>query len=458
MSDGGEGAEDSRTSLLPRAAHVAAALAGSASRWLARVWTWLSADPMRVLGWVVVGVVPVVTAMWVWTDTIAPCAYGAFGPMCHADPVAPVSPISIAPTLIAQLDAGVYLQAGRVWALASIASGALAMVLAAARLSRWSIVLAAVPLLSAIVFGSLMMTSIVALASVAWILAPRDLVRSIAAGGLAIAVVWGLLPISTLFAGPGGPGRGGDLRSLLILTAAIVIGWVGISMIAASWRAAVRLREAWAVRKRAMQVEIRARERARLARDLHDVVAHHVSLVAVRAESAPYTRPDIDTAAREVLADIATDARAALGELRQVLGVLQRSEDAVELAPQPTGADVGILVADARAAGQVVEVRGDWGPVPAAAGYVLYRAAQEALTNARRHASAAPVTLRRDRRGDVLGLTVSNPVDRQADAGASGRGLVGMRERVESLGGSLEAQTTDGTFTLRVVIPVDSDS
>ncbi|MBZ2199719.1 sensor histidine kinase [Occultella gossypii] len=332
------------------------------------------------------------------------------------------------------------------------------MVLAAARLSRWSIVLAAAPLLSAIVFGSLMMTSLVALAAVAWILAPRDPLRSIAAGGLAIAVVWGLLPISTLFAGPGGAGRGGDLRSLLILTAAIVIGWVGISIIAAGWRVAVRLREARAIRRHAIQVEIRASERARLARDLHDVVAHHVSLVAVRAESAPYTHPAIDPVAREVLADIATDARAAMGELRQVLAVLQRSEDVVELAPQPTVADIDILVADARAAGQVVEVKGQWGPVTAAAGYVLYRATQEALTNARRHASAAPVTLRRDRRGDVLGLTVTNPVDPLADAGAPGRGLIGMRERVESLGGSLDTQTADGTFTLRVIIPVDSDS
>ena len=101
-----------------------------------------------------------------------------------------------------------------------------------------------------------------------------------------------------------------------------------------------------ATERHALEIESLAGERARLARDLHDVVAHHVSLVAVRAESAPFLHPGLNDDARAVLAAIAADAREALTELRQVLVVLQRTSDESERAPQPTACDVDDLVAE----------------------------------------------------------------------------------------------------------------
>lgn len=193
-------------------------------------------------------------------------------------------------------------------------------------------------------------------------------------------------------------------------------------------------------------------ERARLARDLHDVVAHHVSLVAVRAESAPYVHPDLGDDARAVLRDIAADARSALSELRQVLKVLERSDPAPH-APQPRADDVGALVDEARAAGQHVELSGAWSEVPASHGYVLYRAVQEGLTNARRHAPGAGAALNLQQRGGVVGFTLTNRSEHAVVE--EGSGLAGMRERVESLGGAMETTAGDGRFSLVVMLPAE---
>ncbi|PFG34861.1 sensor histidine kinase [Sanguibacter antarcticus] len=208
----------------------------------------------------------------------------------------------------------------------------------------------------------------------------------------------------------------------------------------------------------ALHIELIAGERAQVARDLHDVVAHHVSLVAVRAESAPYQHPDLNAAARAVLADIAEDARQALGELRQVLVVLQRTEVSgngqPSRAPQPKAADIDELVLSAQAAGQHVDVDGGWGTVPSAQGYVLYRAVQEGLTNARRHAPRSLVTLARTRACSTVGFTMTN-LSRGTGPAEPGRGIIGMRERVESLGGTMTAEFGEDRFHLMVTLPVD---
>ena len=169
----------------------------------------------------------------------------------------------------------------------------------------------------------------------------------------------------------------------------------------AAWRLRVsgqRELERKALAARSGEVEQQAavvEERARLARDLHDVVAHHVSLIAVRAETAPYTHPDLDPQARSVLGDIAADARLALDELRGVLGILGRS-GAVERAPQPTWSDITALVERTRSAGVDIEMIGDTSAeVGPSAGYAAYRVVQEALTNARKHAPGARVTRHR---------------------------------------------------------------
>ncbi len=194
-------------------------------------------------------------------------------------------------------------------------------------------------------------------------------------------------------------------------------------------------------------------ERARLARDLHDVVAHHISLIAVRAETAPYTEPELGDAGRRVLTDIAADARLALDELRGVLGILGRAGEA-ERAPQPTLADIAGLVERTRAAGQDVHLSGDPGaPVPGAAGYAAYRVVQEALTNARKHAPGSVATIAVETTPRLLTVRVSNPAVEASYDGSGGRGLVGMRERVEALGGRLRLRTTEGRFDVEATLP-----
>lgn len=252
--------------------------------------------------------------------------------------------------------------------------------------------------------------------------------------------------------GPVTSGTGADFEwAALAMYAFWVLAVVGVAAaIGASQRSRRRQADAHLTERHALQVESLAGERARLARDLHDVVAHHVSLVAVRAESAPFIHPDLNDDAREVLAAIATDAREALTELRQVLVVLQRTSDEGERIPQPTACDVDDLVASAVAAGQPVALDGEWRDVPPAAGYVLYRAVQEGLTNARRHAPGVTARLSRTLTDGAVGFRMTNPAGRDAEPG---RGLIGMRERVEALGGTMTAVVIDKEFVLEVAVP-----
>lgn len=137
-------------------------------------------------------------------------------------------------------------------------------------------------------------------------------------------------------------------------------------------------------------------ERARITRELHDVVAHHLSLIAVRAETAPCRRLGLDEQARDELAEVATTARSALVEMRRLLGVLRSEHASPERTPQPQLADLPDLVASARRSGLPARltVHGTpQGEAPAAVGVTAYRLVQEALSNAGRHAAGAPVTV-----------------------------------------------------------------
>ena len=184
--------------------------------------------------------------------------------------------------------------------------------------------------------------------------ARRAVVPFAATLGVAIAYcrtgVEAYLPIGPVTAGSEGT-RGTVLMVyILISTSVVTCGWL-FGQARRTWARGI---EVEAAEQHAYEVESLAGERARLARDLHDVVAHHVSLVAVRAESAPYVHPSLNDEARAVLAAIAADAREALTELRQVLVVLQRT-DGADRAPQPTACEVDGLVAAAVAAGQPVD-------------------------------------------------------------------------------------------------------
>ncbi|WP_421735333.1 sensor histidine kinase [Cellulomonas sp.] len=280
----------------------------------------------------------------------------------------------------------------------------------------------------------------------------RAVVPTIAA---IFVVVWfcGTETPAYLPIGPVTSGTGADYEwTALWIYTFWVLAVVGVAAaVGATQRSRRRQAEAQVTERHALQVESLAGERARLARDLHDVVAHHVSLVAVRAESAPFIHPDLNDDARQVLAAIATDAREALTELRQVLVVLQRTSDEGERTPQPTACDVDDLVASAVAAGQPVTLDGEWRDVPPATGYVLYRAVQEGLTNARRHAPGVTARLSRSQSDGAVGFRMANPAERVAEPG---RGLIGMRERVEALGGTMTAVMDDEEFVLQIQVPV----
>jgi signal transduction histidine kinase len=201
-------------------------------------------------------------------------------------------------------------------------------------------------------------------------------------------------------------------------------------------------------------------ERARIARELHDVVAHHMSLVAVRAETAPYRLTDLTDPVRAEFASLSDTAREALADMRRLLGVL-RDDQPAALAPQPRLTDVPALVDAARQAGVTVELSlpATLDQVPSAVAVCAYRIVQESLSNASQHAPGTPVTVTVHRDPAAVVLLVANgPGVHSVRAGGTrgtGHGLAGMRERVALLGGSLSAgPTPDGRFLVSAVLPL----
>jgi signal transduction histidine kinase len=206
-------------------------------------------------------------------------------------------------------------------------------------------------------------------------------------------------------------------------------------------------------------------ERTRIARELHDVVAHHMSLIAVQAETAPYRLSGLPENALTEFASMSGVAREALAEMRRLLGVLRQDQPTqLELKPQPELTDVPALVATARRAGVEVElwVPAGWRKVPAGVGVCAYRIVQESLSNASQHAPGAAVTVTVDHDAEVVQLRVANGPGGQASASGEpglgpgpGHGLTGMRERVALLGGSLSAGPTPaGGFVVSAVLPL----
>lgn len=203
-------------------------------------------------------------------------------------------------------------------------------------------------------------------------------------------------------------------------------------------------------------------ERQRLARELHDVVAHHMAGIAIQAEAAPYRVQDPPPELAESLAEIRALAVDGLSELRRVLGVLRTEtgpETGPETAPQPGLDRYGELIASARAGGLSVDVSVTVLPLPAATGLSAYRILQEALSNVMKHAPGARVLVRTDYGPGTLTLTVRNdPVDAVPAATAAlstGHGLIGMRERAAMLGGHvLAGPAADGGFAVVATLPL----
>lgn len=202
----------------------------------------------------------------------------------------------------------------------------------------------------------------------------------------------------------------------------------------------------------------RLQERARIARELHDVVAHHLSVVVVRADSAPHRLPDVPDAVREEFTGIADEARASLTEMRRVLRLLREPAEQPRTGPQPGLEQVAELVESTRRAGADVRLVGD---VPTgfdpAVELTAYRVVQEGLSNAVRHALHAAVEVAVRRTAGELEVTVQNekPPRAVVPAPGSGHGLTGMRERVALVDGTVSiGPTPEGGYLVQAVIPV----
>ncbi|MFH9292935.1 sensor histidine kinase [Streptomyces sp. NPDC017520] len=204
-------------------------------------------------------------------------------------------------------------------------------------------------------------------------------------------------------------------------------------------------------------------ERAAIARELHDMIAHSVSVIAVRAESATYTTPDLSPPARDAFQEIAGTARSSMAELRRLLGVL-RTGDGAETAtpltaPQPSLAGLDDLLEQHRAVGGAAELRvtGERAPLPASWELSAYRIVQEALTNARRHAPGAHTVVEIHYSPGLLTVRATDDGPGPAPSGSSGRqghGLVGMAERAALLGGGLTAgRGPAGGFLVEAELP-----
>lgn len=254
-----------------------------------------------------------------------------------------------------------------------------------------------------------------------------------------------------------------------------VFAWTGMAGAAGD---AVRSRRAFvdAIRERAERAERTreeearrrvAEERLRIARDLHDVVAHHIALVNVQAGVAAHVMDKRPDQAKQALAHVREASRSALNELRATVGLLRQSGDPeAPTEPAPGLALLGELVASVRQAGLPVEVAcaaGEDPPLPSAVDLAAYRVIQEALTNVRKHAgpgakaevsvvrvgATAEVMVLDNGRGNAAGAPQAAP--------GGGHGLLGMRERVTALGGTLTAGPRyGGGFRVHAILPVEA--
>jgi signal transduction histidine kinase len=201
-----------------------------------------------------------------------------------------------------------------------------------------------------------------------------------------------------------------------------------------------------------------AEERARIARELHDIVAHSVSVMVAQAGGAEEIVESAPERARDAMRSVRETGQQALVEMRRMVGLLRTSEEALAIHPQPTLAELETLVARARHAGLHVEVGVDGAPRPLPPGVDLsaYRIVQEALTNARKHGGAG-ATARVTVRWLPTGVELSIENDRtRASAGGGGHGLVGMRERTALYGGTLDAgPLPGGGFVVRALLPAE---
>ncbi len=256
------------------------------------------------------------------------------------------------------------------------------------------------------------------------------------------------------------PGRRpvGDLVYMGVLNTS---AW-GIGRIVRRWR-----EQALALEQRTLELErerawreqaAAAAERNRIARELHDVISHSVSLMVVQAAAAEQMITTDPERAREPIAQVQESGRQAVSELRRLLGILRPGEGDASLSPQPTLRDLGRMVERAHDAGLAaeLEIRGTERDLEPGIELTAYRLVQEALTNALKHAgpTEARVVVRYGE--DRLDIEVTNQkgTAKGASANGAGHGLAGMRERLALYGGRMEAGPQDGGYAVRAHIPL----
>ena len=268
---------------------------------------------------------------------------------------------------------------------------------------------------------------------------------------------------------PAGLGEVGVVvEALALVASAVLIN--GVSAAVGSWVALRRAHDRDARARAAEGVEHQATltraavaaERTRMARELHDVAAHHLTGLVVQAGAAERLVDGDPERAKESLRSVRAQGRETLVALRSIVGILRETgDDADGSVPVPGLGDVGSLVDSARASGAVVEVRADGSlpTLPPLADVTAYRTAQEALVNARRHAPGAPVAVDLLAEPRRLVVVVENAMPATTGRTAPGYGLVGMRERAALVGGRLEAgPTAAGSWRVRLELPVEADA
>ena len=252
------------------------------------------------------------------------------------------------------------------------------------------------------------------------------------------------------------PARG-DLTSVLVTSGICAVGLVIGDVIHSRRTMAVELAEERQVSAAERELRSVVEERARIARELHDVVAHHMSVIVVQSETARYRLDDLPAAAVAEFTEIARLARGSLSELRGLLSALRDDGADPHRTPQPTLADLPALVARIEAAGTPVTLTAAPGDLPQVLQLAVFRIVQEGLSNVVRHAPGARTWVDVARAGETLRVEVTN--ERAPGGGPltdkeGGHGLVGVRERVTLLGGRFEVDQPDGGWRLRAVFPL----
>lgn len=239
--------------------------------------------------------------------------------------------------------------------------------------------------------------------------------------------------------------------TLLLVLSVMALGFAWVCGLL--WRVILRARGTRTAQLQAESLAAEEQERVRIARDMHDVVAHSLAVVIAQADGARYAaavNPDIAT---EALGTIAQTARGALSDVRMLLTQLRHRQGE---GPQPTLADLEALFAQVRQAGIEPRITVDPmppGEPPAAIQIAVYRILQEALTNAIRHGDGA-VDVHLAWLQDRVDIDVRNTVARDAAAAPGGHGVIGMRERAQLVGGSLQAERRGAQFVVHATLPI----